>query len=155
MKQSDVKVYIWQWKSVVDPVRRAVWSWPYPVVFLGVHIFTFPLKDQVVSTRGWSLLDNSLFVLSRVGESSIGAKAMEHTSGLLLPFGLLGSFYAVESGAVGRDGGVCSRGWFNWSSFLHLGWFFFVFFNPKFMIGFVDFEMWDIKMRIAVAGSRS
>ena len=155
MKQSDVRVDNWEWKSVVDPVRRAVWSWPYPVIFLGVHIFAFPLKDQVVSARGWSLLDYSLFVLSCVCESSIRTKAMKHTSGFLLPFGLLGSFYSVKSGAVGRDGCVCSRGWFNWSSFLHLGWFLFVFIDPEFMIGFVDFEVGDVKMRIAVAGSRS
>lgn len=155
MKQSGVKVYNWQWKSVVDPVRGTVWSWPYPVVFLNIHIFAFPLKDQIVRARGWPLLDYSLFVLSCVGESSIRAKAMTHTGGLLLPFGLLSCFYSVESGAVDRDGGVGARGRLNWSSFLHFSRFLFVFFNPEFMIGLVEFQMRDVQMRIAVAWSRS
>ena len=134
----------WKWKSIVNSMRRTVRSWPNPVILFNIHIFSLPFQNHIVCARWRSLLNYPFFVLSCISESGIWTKPMKHTLRFLLSLCLLSCSNSIESGAICRNRSMCPWSWLNWSPLQHFSWFFFMFINPKFVIGFIHFEMRDI-----------
>lgn len=126
----------------------------YPIISSEGHIFAFPLQHYIVSARSRPLFDYLFLRRPCIFKFSVRSKTIEDFFSFLLSLQGLGCHNAIECVHFNRNRSMGSRRWLNRSSFLYLFSFFFVFFNPKLMSSFVEFEVRDIIMRIIKAHSR-
>ena len=124
------------------------WSCSYPIISFRIHIFSLPFKLQIVWTWSWSLFRYFLFAWTTILEFSVRSESIEYLFIFFTSFQVLSGHYSIESDIPSWYRSMCSWGWFNWSSFSKLITLFFMFFNPKLMICFVDFYMIYLKMRM-------